>query len=138
MTKTEMVKEFHEAFNLPVNVPWGLELFKFRQGLLQEELEEYLIEATSIMVKLSADMEVTIDDKARLVKEMSDIIYILAGTAVSLGLPLDEVFTAVHESNMSKLGPDGKPVYREDGKVMKGSQYRPPNVIKVMKKELVW
>jgi len=61
-----------------------------------------------------------------LLKELADLVYVVYGTAVSLGLNLDEALERVHESNMSKLGEDGKPIYREDGKVLKGSNYKEP------------
>jgi len=66
--------------------------------------------------------------KERLLKEMDDLQYVLSGMAVVLGLPLQVAFTRVHQSNMSKLGADGKPVYRSDGKVLKGPNYTPPDL----------
>ena len=63
--------------------------------------------------------------KAALTKELSDLLYVVYGTALAFGLPLDPAFNRVHESNMSKLV-DGKPLYREDGKVLKGPNYQPP------------
>ena len=66
--------------------------------------------------------------KARMLKEMADVQYVLSGLAVTLGLPLQEAFNRVHQSNMSKLGLDGKPLYRDDGKVMKGPNYLPPDM----------
>jgi predicted HAD superfamily Cof-like phosphohydrolase len=56
-------------------------------------------------------------------KEMADLIYVLLGTAVAMGMDIDTAFKRVHRSNMSKLGPDGKPVMRADGKVLKGPEY---------------
>lgn len=55
-------------------------------------------------------------------------MYVTIGFATTFGLPLEEVFYAVHESNMSKLGPDGKPIYREDMKVLKGPNYKEPDL----------
>ena len=66
--------------------------------------------------------------KAALLKELCDLQYVLSGFAVTFGLPFDEAFKRVHESNMSKLGPDGKPIYREDGKVLKGPNYKKPDL----------
>lgn len=66
--------------------------------------------------------------KAALLKELCDLQYVLSGFAVTFGLPLDEAFKRVHESNMSKLGLDGKPIYREDGKVLKGPNYKKPDL----------
>jgi len=59
-------------------------------------------------------------------KELCDILYVVYGYAHRCGYDLDTAFNRVHESNMSKLGEDGKPIYREDGKVMKGPNYKPP------------
>ena len=58
----------------------------------------------------------------------SDMIYIIYGTAITYGIHLDDVFAEIQASNMSKLGIDGKPIYREDGKVLKGENYFPPNI----------
>ena len=66
--------------------------------------------------------------KAALLKELCDLQYVLSGFAVTFGLPFDEAFKRVHESSMSKLGPDGKPIYREDGKVLKGPNYKKPDL----------
>jgi predicted HAD superfamily Cof-like phosphohydrolase len=61
-------------------------------------------------------------------KETADVQYIVSGMNVTFGLPADQVFDRVHDSNMSKLGDDGKPVRRDDGKVMKGPNYHPPTL----------
>lgn len=66
--------------------------------------------------------------KARMLKEMADVQYVLSGMAVTLGFPLQEAFIRVHKSNLSKLDENGKPVYREDGKVLKGVNYLPPDM----------
>ena len=61
-------------------------------------------------------------------KELCDLVYVCYQYAVNCGWDLDEAMDRVHKSNMSKLGRDGKPIYREDGKVLKGPMYRPPNL----------
>ena len=61
-------------------------------------------------------------------KELADLLYVTIGFAVTFGLPIVEVFERVHQSNMSKLDDNGKPLYREDGKVMKGPNYQPPEL----------
>ena len=63
---------------------------------------------------------------------MADLLYVIYHAAITFGIPLDEVFKEVHKSNMSKLGDDGKPIFREDGKVMKGPNYKLPNLEKVL------
>ena len=88
------------------------DLVELRLNLLSEELEE-VAEAATV---------------ENLTKELADLLYVTIGMAVTFGLPLVEVFERVHQSNMSKLGEDGKPIYREDGKVMKGPNYQPPQL----------
>ena len=61
-------------------------------------------------------------------KELADLIYVCYQYAENMGWLLDEALNRVHESNMSKLGADGKPIYRDDGKVLKGPNYKPPNL----------
>lgn len=65
-------------------------------------------------------------DPYEVAKEMADLAYVLYGLAQMLKIDLDKVIHDVHKSNMSKLGEDGKPQYREDGKVLKGPNYLPP------------
>ncbi|MGB2339177.1 MAG: hypothetical protein ACPH7I_04760, partial [Flavobacteriaceae bacterium] len=66
---------------------------------------------------------------------LGDMLYILCGTIITHGMQdvIDEVFEEVQRSNMSKLGSDGKPIYREDGKVLKGPNYFKPNIAKILK-----
>jgi predicted HAD superfamily Cof-like phosphohydrolase len=71
-------------------------------------------------------------DVAKLAKEMADMLYVIYGTFDLLGLPADKVFNEVHRSNMSKLGPDGLPVLRSDGKVLKGPNYSEADIEAVL------
>ena len=66
------------------------------------------------------------EDPENMMKELCDVIYVVIGTFVAFGWDFDEAFNRVHESNMSKLGEDGKPIVREDGKILKGLHYAPP------------
>jgi len=61
-------------------------------------------------------------------KELADLVYVCFQYAENMGWNLDETMNRVHQSNMSKLGEDGKPIYREDGKVLKGPNYKPPTL----------
>jgi predicted HAD superfamily Cof-like phosphohydrolase len=159
------VKEFHVAFGLDVAACWSPSLLQLRETLIVEEVREYLNEVSSF-------------DHTNLLKEGCDVVYVLLGGLVALGLPFrqsasrsslsftdafraarvgdspevrqalseklcgtarwirdeaihlhgakfDEAFFRVHDSNMSKLV-DGKALYREDGKVIKGPNYQPP------------
>lgn len=67
-------------------------------------------------------------DRAQLVKELIDLLYVTYGALTYLNVPADLAFAEVHRSNMSKLGEDGKPIYRGDGKVLKGPNYSPANM----------
>jgi predicted HAD superfamily Cof-like phosphohydrolase len=85
-----------------------------RMRLLEEEFKEYE------QGEYNNDLE-------NIAKELADIIYIVCGTAVSYGIPLDKVFAEVHRSNMAKLV-DGKPIRREDGKILKPEGWTPPDI----------
>jgi predicted HAD superfamily Cof-like phosphohydrolase len=117
------VRDFHIAFSQPVgdapHLPDENERH-LRKILLQEEVDEYL----------SAELE---NDLVEVADALADIIYIACGTAVSYGIPLDKVFEEVHRSNMAKLV-DGKPLKREDGKVIKPVGWTPPDIAGVLKK----
>ena len=65
-------------------------------------------------------------DEAEQLKELADLVYVAYQMAASQDWDLDEAMRRVHQSNMSKLGEDGKPIYRADGKVLKGPNYQPP------------
>ena len=73
---------------------------------------------------------VGVDDYAQ--GALGDIVYVVYGMALELGIPLAEVLAEIQASNLSKLGSDGKPVYREDGKVLKGPDYFPPDIPKAL------
>ena len=114
----DAVLEFHKAFNLTIGERAGFpdkEIRALRRRLLNEEFTEYLQAETK-------------DDLVEIADALADIIYIACGTAVAYGIPLDRVFAEVHRSNMSKLGENGRPIYRDDGKVLKGPTYSPPNI----------
>ena len=113
------VAEFHESFNLPMQplptTEIGDYLAKLRIALLEEEVGEF----------------VTASEKGDLIgiaDALADITYVVYGTALTYGIDLDSVLQEVHRSNMSKLGTDGKPLLREDGKVIKSEQYFPPDI----------
>ncbi|MFB7468970.1 MazG nucleotide pyrophosphohydrolase domain-containing protein [Streptomyces sp. NPDC056224] len=124
-TPQDLVREFHRAFGLGVGpgpASVAPELARHRQVLLEEEVAE-LAEATE-----SGRL-------ADIAHELADVVYIAYGTAAVHGIDLDAVLAEIHRANMSKLGPDGRPSYREDGKVLKGASYRPPNVAEVLREQ---
>jgi hypothetical protein len=123
-TSQELVTEFHETFGHPINVSdfgekW-YSLIKFRSKLIDEEHNELNTELwnTSQTGVISPN----------LLKEIADLRYVISGLCVALGIDEEECVRRVHESNMSKLGEDGKPIYREDGKVLKGPNYKEPDL----------
>ena len=118
------VKDFHKAFgqrigNYP-HLPSDPDERQLRIRLLKEEFNEYF------------DGEVK-DDIVEIADAIADIIYIACGTAVSYGIPLDDVFAEVHRSNMAKLV-DGKVIRREDGKVQKPEGWTAPDIRGVLEK----
>lgn len=123
MTNYEMVREFHKAFNSTLD-QWPPHTFVevgFRMDLIfeeRDELFEELLGGDEWVPKSPEDL-----DKNKVAKELADLLYVTYGTAASFGIDIDKVFKEVHRSNMSKLGEDGKPIYREDGKVLKGPNY---------------
>lgn len=122
MTPFDMVLEFHEKFGVAVNQPFTEDLIHLRDALMSEEDEEthnelYAFEDGKICPK-------------KLTKELADKMYVTIGTAITFGLPLEEVFAEVHKSNMSKLTKEGYVLRREDGKVLKSDQYQEPDLEK--------
>jgi len=118
MNHTEMVAEFHKTYSAYISDRPQLpspEVRELRYKLLKEEWEEY-VEAESN------------HDLVEIADALGDMLYIIHGTAVSYGIPINEIFEEIHRSNMSKLGEDGKPIRREDGKVMKGPNYFKPDI----------
>ena len=117
------VASFHVAFGL-ARQPWpnvnvSDELAQLRVDLLVEEVGEFA-DATRQR------------DIAAMADALGDIVYVAYGAAVTYGIDLDAVLAEIHRSNMSKLGADGRPLLREDGKVLKSSRYQPPDVARVL------
>lgn len=119
MSQQSDVIDFHIAFGHPVadfpNLHRDTDVRELRMELLNEEFNEYL------------DAERN-NDLIGIADALGDMLYIILGTAAVYGIPLEEVFTEIHRSNMTKLGLDGKPVYDENGKVIKGPLYQKPNI----------
>lgn len=117
------VAEFHLTFELPVadrpQTRIDPSLAELRVELLREEFEEF--------VKASGDM-----DTVALADALGDIVYVVYGTALTYGIDLDAVIREVHRSNMSKVGSDGRPVLRADGKVLKPIGFSAPNIARVL------
>lgn len=120
------VKEFHIAFGVGatdvMNADLGESKNNLRFNLMKEENEEYLEAAKN-------------NDLTEVADALGDMLYILCGTILEHGLQykIEEVFDEIQRSNMSKLGEDGKPIYREDGKVMKGPNYFKPSFEEILR-----
>ena len=119
--KIESVKAFHEAFKIGYRdspkADLGSRVNTLRYKLMREENEEYLEAASA-------------NDLVEVADALGDMLYILCGTIIEHGLQhkIDEVFEEIQRSNMSKLGENQQPIYREDGKVLKGPNYFKPNI----------
>ena len=115
----EQAKEFRKAFNVK-NSP-NLSSRNMQRNLIIEEFKEFL-EAEGMLFRQSLDLH------EEAIKELSDLVYVCYQYAANMGWDLDEALRRVHKSNMSKLGDGGKPIYREDGKVLKSKNYKPPTL----------
>jgi predicted HAD superfamily Cof-like phosphohydrolase len=121
----EAVKIFHEVYKLnyeespTTNI--GSDKIELRFNLMDEENKEYLDAAKN-------------NDLIEVADALGDMLYILCGTIIEHGMQdkIEEVFDEIQKSNLSKLGENGKPIYRKDGKVMKGPNYFKPNISKVL------
>lgn len=117
---TQSVRDFHTACDLPHDEPiTNAALLDLRLKLIDEEVRE-LKEAA-----LAARDNPNPANRAMLLRELADVQYVLAGMAVSFGLPLADGFDRVHQANLSKLV-DGKPLKSPEGKVLKGPNFHPP------------
>ena len=129
MTLGDQARAFRETFNQEIldNLSrFGFikkQLWDMQVGLINEESCEFLEAAE----EMYADPE-NPDLREALVKELSDLVFVCYQFAATYGIDLDKAMTLVFESNMSKLDEQGMPIYREDGKVLKGPNYRPPNL----------
>lgn len=109
--------EFRRAYNIPND----LSRRSTQRTLIVEEFKEFL----------QADQDMALmhpQQRADCLKELADLIYVCAQYAENMDWDIEQALRRVHESNMSKLGNDGKPIYREDGKVLKGPNYQPPDL----------
>ena len=100
-----------------------VDLAELRLDLIQEELDE--------LAQAIIDQDIV-----EIADTLTDILYVTYGAGHAFGIDLDTCFTEVHRSNMSKLGIDGKPIYRHDGKVLKGRGYTPPQLAKIIQAKI--
>jgi predicted HAD superfamily Cof-like phosphohydrolase len=118
ISNLEKVGDFMEAFGQEVlyipTMP-GFNLSELRLDLIEEEVQE---------------LRDGLDKKSmfEIADALTDILYVVYGAGHAFGIDLDDCFSEVHRSNMTKLGANGRPLYREDGKVMKGPNYSEPDL----------
>lgn len=117
-----LVAEFMKAMNQPMSQGWN-----DRQGILLG-MALILEETKELQEEVAAIAAGDYDHRENFVKELADLEYVVNWLACKVGIDLPAATEAVHKSNMSKLGEDGKPIYREDGKVMKGPNYHKPEM----------
>ena len=121
-TLEDKLNIFHRAFKHPLGLnypkpqPYADDVKNLRRSLIQEEYKELMYAISN-------------QDDDDVLKELCDLVYVCVGFAVTYGWSFDAAFNRVHQSNMSKLDPDGNPIYREDGKVIKSSCYEPPKLM---------
>ncbi|SNZ00206.1 nucleoside triphosphate pyrophosphohydrolase family protein [Flagellimonas pacifica] len=126
-SKIKAVEEFHNSFGLGVlqrpKADLGKDKNQLRFNLMDEENKEYLEAANN-------------GDLIEVADALGDMLYILCGTILEHGMQykIEEVFEEIQRSNMSKLDENGKPIYREDGKVLKGPNYFKPDIKTVLDK----
>ena len=116
---SEQAKEFRSKYEIQNNP--GRAQRATQKNLIVEEFKEFL-QADGFMFMHGKNHQ---ED---CLKEIADLVYVCYQYAENMNWFLDEALNRVHLSNMSKLGEDGKPIYREDGKVLKGPNYKPPNL----------
>lgn len=124
---TAMLYDFHHTFNAYIGprydnqpaIPNDATLRQLRIDLVAEELQEFRDATDELNLVEIADA-------------LGDLLYVVVGAAINYGIPLLEVVREIHRSNMSKLGPDGTPLLRADGKILKGPNYTPPNLLPIL------
>ena len=116
---SKQAREFRKTYNLKDSR--GRSVSAYQKNLIVEEFKEFL-EADGMLFRHGNNVQV------ECLKELADLVYVCYQYAANMRWDLDEALNRVHTSNMSKLDEDGKPIYREDGKVLKGPNYLPPNL----------
>ena len=131
-----MVAEFHAKFGAPNRLGQGKpdamhERTELRKDLIEEEFDEFLDSHQTNYVgssRLGFYHELVDVDTVAYADALADLVYVCFGAALEAGIDLNMVLREVHASNLSKLGEDGKPILRDDGKILKGPGYFRPNI----------
>lgn len=144
----DLVKKFHQAFGHPTDSAPTIDIpgdtVQLRLNLILEEFQE-LCDAVGAKIHIDPMSEaadgVTFTSNQRralnlpeVADALGDLSYVIEGANLVFGIPSKEIFREIHESNMSKLGKDGEPLYREDGKVAKGPDYTRPDLVKFFRR----
>jgi predicted HAD superfamily Cof-like phosphohydrolase len=137
MNRTEQALEFRRSFRQPSMEPGKIKIPAELISSLELQLSLIEEEGNEFREALAAWQEASLREpsdalleklKLHVIKELSDLAFVCEQMAAFLGIDLETAMTRVFTSNMSKLGPDGQPVFREDGKVLKGANYIPPDL----------
>jgi NTP pyrophosphatase (non-canonical NTP hydrolase) len=125
-TPQEQARKFREIFELPNK--WNRDQFDLQRLLIREEYNEVMVASFSYEGSRGS-----VQAREDFLKELADLVFVCYQMAEYLGWDLDEALHRVFISNMSKVGEDGKVMRREDGKVLKGPNYKPPTLIDLVK-----
>ncbi len=123
MTNFKSVKKFMETFGQEVKIKAEFpsdKIIKLRYDLIKEELDEF-------------EEAIKTRNLTEIADSLTDILYVTYGAGIAFGIDLDKCFDEVQRSNMSKLGENGRPIYNDQGKVMKGPKYFAPDLSKFIK-----
>ena len=118
-SKQQQAKEFRKSFQVKNSTSPASRTMQ--RTLIVEEFKEFLEAENQLLMGFTANA-------TECLKELADLVYVAYQYAENLGWDLDVALDRVHESNLSKLDANGNPIYREDGKVLKGPNYQPPNL----------
>jgi len=122
-----LVLDFHRAMEMDIAAPYSKSLLELRKKLILEEVAELGAEIDAMIAQIEKTGTPDVQTKRKMFKELADLQYVVSGMVVTFSIPMEEVFARVHQSNMSKLV-NGKPLKREDGKVLKGPNYQKPDL----------
>lgn len=123
--RENQVSRFQKAMEQPIDTELSSKQLILRMSFIDEEVKELRDEVLTAVKELEETKAVSHQVHVNLLKELGDVMYVASGFAVTFGLPISRAFDRIHESNMSKMV-DGKALKNDEGKVMKGPNYRPP------------
>lgn len=123
MSLEQQVRQFNETYNVKTS----------DKPKLPNDIEATLMHNLILEELMELNEAIDDGDVVGIADALADIVYVTAQQAVTHGYPIDELVREVQRSNMSKLGEDGRPIIRSDGKVLKGPNYSPPNLRDILK-----